>query len=155
MRRILRVVKNDRLTGLRLLKTETETKNQNNYDINSDNIETMPEIRELECGMLNIFLQHTSASITINENADPDVQKDFQMALGKIVPDTLPYEHTLEGQDDMPAHIKSSILGVSVNIPIGQGQLLLGTWQGIYLCEHRRTKHRRSIVLTVWGKKSE
>jgi secondary thiamine-phosphate synthase enzyme len=118
-------------------------------------IETMPEICELDCGMLNIFLQHTSASITINENADPDVLNDFQMTLGKIVPNTLPYKHTLEGQDDMPAHIKSSIIGVSVNIPIGQGQLLLGTWQGIYLCEHRRSSHRRSIVLTVWGKKSE
>ncbi|MDR2705990.1 MAG: secondary thiamine-phosphate synthase enzyme YjbQ [Planctomycetaceae bacterium] len=118
-------------------------------------IETMPEIRELDCGMLNIFLQHTSASITINENADPDVQKDFQMALGKIIPDSLPYEHTLEGQDDMPAHIKSSMVGASVNIPIGRGRLLLGTWQGIYLCEHRRSPHRRSIVLTVWGKKTE
>lgn len=118
-------------------------------------IETMPEIRELDCGMLNIFLQHTSASIMINENADPDVQKDIQMALGKIIPDSLPYEHTLEGQDDMPAHIKSSVIGVSVNIPIGQGRLLLGTWQGIYLCEHRRSSHRRSIVLTVFGKKAE
>ncbi|MDR0706158.1 MAG: secondary thiamine-phosphate synthase enzyme YjbQ [Planctomycetaceae bacterium] len=116
-------------------------------------VETMPEIRELDCGMLNIFLQHTSASITINENADPDVQQDIQMALGKIIPDALPYKHTLEGQDDMPAHIKSSMVGVSVNIPIGRGRLLLGTWQGIYLCEHRRTAHRRSIVLTVWGKK--
>jgi secondary thiamine-phosphate synthase enzyme len=116
-------------------------------------IETIPEIRDLECGMLNIFLQHTSASITINENADPDVQQDIQMALGKIIPDSLPYEHTLEGQDDMPAHIKSSMVGVSVNIPIGQGRLLLGTWQGIYLCEHRQTSHQRSIVLTVWGKK--
>jgi secondary thiamine-phosphate synthase enzyme len=116
-------------------------------------IETMPEIRDVDCGMLNIFLQHTSASITINENADPDVQKDIQMALGKIVPNSLPYAHTLEGQDDMPAHIKSSMVGVSVDIPIGQGRLLLGTWQGIYLCEHRQTSHRRSIVLTVWGKK--
>ncbi|MDR2757546.1 MAG: secondary thiamine-phosphate synthase enzyme YjbQ [Planctomycetaceae bacterium] len=118
-------------------------------------IEAVPEIRELDCGMLNIFLQHTSASITINENADSDVRKDIQMALGKIIPDTLPYEHTLEGQDDMPAHVKSSVIGVSVNIPIGQGRLLLGTWQGIYLCEHRRSSHQRSIVLTVFGKKSK
>ncbi|MDR1962903.1 MAG: secondary thiamine-phosphate synthase enzyme YjbQ [Planctomycetaceae bacterium] len=118
-------------------------------------METIPEIREIDCGMLNIFLQHTSASITINENADPDVQKDMGMALGKIIPDSLPYEHTLEGNDDMPAHIKSSIVGVSVNVPIGHGRLLLGTWQGIYLCEHRRSPHRRSIILTAFGKKVE
>ncbi|MDR2115253.1 MAG: secondary thiamine-phosphate synthase enzyme YjbQ [Planctomycetaceae bacterium] len=118
-------------------------------------IEAIPEIRELDCGMLNIFLQHTSASITINENADSDVQKDIQMALGKMIPDTLPYKHTLEGQDDMPAHLKSSVMGVSVNVPIGQGRLLLGTWQGIYLCEHRCSTHKRSIVLTAFGKKAK
>ncbi|MDR3199471.1 MAG: secondary thiamine-phosphate synthase enzyme YjbQ [Planctomycetaceae bacterium] len=116
-------------------------------------LEAIPEIREIDCGMLNIFLQHTSASITINENADSDVRKDFQMALDKIIPNTLPYEHTLEGQDDMPAHVKSSVVGVSVNIPIGRGRLLLGTWQGIYLCEHRHSTHQRSIVLTAFGKK--
>lgn len=118
-------------------------------------IEAIPEISEFDCGMLNIFLQHTSASITINENADPNVRKDIQMALGKIIPDTLPYEHILEGRDDMPAHIKSSVMGVSVNIPIGQGRLLLGTWQGIYLCEHRQSPHQRSIVLTIFGKKAK
>ena len=116
-------------------------------------IEALPEIREIETGLLNLFLQHTSASITINENADPDVQTDLNMAFHAIAPENLPYDHTLEGRDDMPAHVKSSIVGVSLNIPIGNGKLLLGTWQGIYLCEHRRSAHRRTIVLTVYGKK--
>jgi secondary thiamine-phosphate synthase enzyme len=123
------------------------------YLITGKIIEAIPEIHEIDCGILNIFLQHTSASITINENADPDVRSDLGMALGKIVPEMLPYEHILEGKDDMPAHIKSSVLGVSVNIPIGQGRLLLGIWQGIYLCEHRHSTHRRSAVLTIYGEK--
>lgn len=118
-------------------------------------LEALPEIREMECGLLNIFLQHTSASITINENADPDVQTDLNMSLHRIVPETLPYEHTLEGRDDMPAHVKSSMIGVSVNVPLSHGRLALGTWQGIYLCEHRLTAHRRTIILTAYGKKAE
>jgi secondary thiamine-phosphate synthase enzyme len=121
--------------------------------ITEEILNAIPEIREISCGMLNLFLQHTSASISINENADPDVQTDMNMALDKIVPETLPYLHTLEGRDDMAAHVKSSLIGVSVNIPIAKGRLLLGTWQGIYLCEHRRTRHRRSIILTIWGEK--
>lgn len=117
-------------------------------------VEALPEMREIEIGLLNIFLQHTSASITINENADPDVQSDFGMALGKIVPATFPYDHTLEGLDDMPAHVKSSMIGVSMNVPISGGRLALGTWQGIYLCEHRHSTHRRTIILTIHGKKT-
>ena len=113
----------------------------------------MPEIRDVESGLLNIFLQHTSASITINENADPDVQADLDMSLSRIVPESLPYEHTLEGRDDMPAHVKSSIVGVSVTVPIANGKLALGTWQGIYLCEHRRVGHSRTVVMTMFGKK--
>lgn len=115
--------------------------------------EALPEIREIETGLLNIFLQHTSASITINENADPDVQSDFDMALQRIVPDSLPYDHTLEGRDDMPAHIKSSMIGVSTNIPISNGRLMLGTWQGVYLFEHRRSTMERTVILTAFGKK--
>lgn len=114
-------------------------------------LEAIPEIRDIRIGMLNLFLQHTSASITINENADPDVQGDLDMALDKIVPESFPYDHTLEGRDDMPAHVKSSMLGVSLNIPIGDGRLLLGTWQGIYLCEHRRARHQRTIILSAFG----
>lgn len=123
------------------------------HSITQDVIEAIPEIREIESGLLNIFLQHTSASITINENADPDVQTDLGMVLHNIVPESLPYDHTLEGDDDMPAHVKSSMLGVSLNIPISKGKLALGTWQGIYLCEHRRSVHHRTIILTVFGKK--
>lgn len=116
-------------------------------------LEALPEMPQISSGILNIFLQHTSASISINENADPDVQHDLNMALDRIVPKSLPYEHTLEGQDDMPSHVKSSMIGVSLNIPVGKGRLLLGTWQGIYLCEHRHIKQCRSIVLTLFGKR--
>ena len=116
-------------------------------------IDALPEIRTIEIGMLNVFLRHTSASLSINENADPDVRRDLTMALERVVPESLPYQHTLEGRDDMPAHVKTSIIGSSLNIPIGKGRLLLGTWQGIYLCEHRDTAHHREMVLTAFGKK--
>ena len=114
-------------------------------------VDAIPEIGELSCGIVNCFLLHTSASLTINENADPDVRKDLEMALGKIAPETWPYVHTEEGPDDMPAHVKSSLLGCSLNIPITNGRLNLGTWQGIYLCEHRNHPTRRSIVITASG----
>ena len=114
-------------------------------------VDAIPEIGALSCGIVNCFLLHTSASLTINENADPDVRKDLEMALGKIAPETWPYVHTEEGPDDMPAHVKSSLLGCSLNIPITNGRLNLGTWQGIYLCEHRNHPTRRSIVITASG----
>ena len=114
-------------------------------------VNAMPEIAEIKCGLLHLFLQHTSASLTINENADPDVLFDLEMALGRIAPESFPYTHTIEGHDDMPAHVKASLFGVSLTVPVGEGRLLLGTWQGIYFCEHRRAKHRRSIVLTLTG----
>lgn len=114
-------------------------------------VDAVPEIRELSRGLLNCFLLHTSASLTINENADPNVRKDMEMALGEIAPETWPYIHTEEGPDDMPAHVKSSIVGCSLNIPITSGRLNLGTWQGIYLCEHRNHPTRRSIVITATG----
>lgn len=111
----------------------------------------IPELSQVRIGWLQLFLQHTSASLTINENADPDVRVDFEMALNRIVPESLPYIHTIEGPDDMPAHIKSSMLGASLLIPIQDGRLALGTWQGIYLCEHRDAATPRSIVLTMQG----
>ena len=111
-------------------------------------LDTLPTV---QVGMANLFLLHTSASLTINENADPDVQVDLEMAMNKVVPESLPYVHTLEGPDDMPAHVKSSLFGCSLNVPIRRGRLLLGTWQGIYLCEHRNHPTPRHIVLTVHG----
>jgi secondary thiamine-phosphate synthase enzyme len=111
----------------------------------------VPDLGKFKTGLMHVFIQHTSASLTINENADPDVRRDMEMAANRIVPETFPYVHTIEGPDDMPAHIKASLMGSSVSIPIGNGQLLLGTWQGIYLCEHRDNGGRRNIVVTVWG----
>jgi secondary thiamine-phosphate synthase enzyme len=115
-------------------------------------LEQMPETREIETGLLHLFIQHTSASLTINENADPDVRGDMERHFNHAVPENAPYyEHTLEGADDMPAHIKSSILGSSLSIPVGGGRLGLGTWQGIYLCEHRNNGGPRRLVATLFG----
>ena len=111
----------------------------------------LPEIQDLSVGLLQVFIQHTSASLTINENADPDVRVDFETAMNHAVPESLNYVHTLEGPDDMPAHVKASMMGTSVQIPVGDGCLLLGTWQGIYLCEHRDHGGRRRLVLTLMG----
>ena len=103
-------------------------------------------------GILNIFIKHTSAAITINENADPSVRVDFENILNKLVPEGLSYyTHTMEGLDDMPAHIKASLIGNSVNVPITNNSLNLGTWQGIYLCEFRNNSSSRKLVLTVFG----
>jgi secondary thiamine-phosphate synthase enzyme len=102
-------------------------------------------------GLLHLFLQHTSASLSINENADSDVPRDLERAFNSVAPEDFPYRHTCEGPDDMPAHVKSSILGCSLTIPIRDGRLCLGTWQGIYLCEHRNRGGRRRIVVTIWG----
>jgi len=102
--------------------------------------------------MCQVFIQHTSASLTINENADPTVRKDFETYFNKAAPENDPdYLHDDEGPDDMPAHLKASLLGCSVSIPIRNGRLALGTWQGIYLCEHRNYGHRRNLVITAWG----
>jgi secondary thiamine-phosphate synthase enzyme len=106
-------------------------------------------IASQKTGLLHIFLQHTSASLSINENADPDVRRDMEMALNHLVPQSLNYVHTMEGPDDMPAHVKSSLLGCGLTIPIANGSLALGTWQGIYLCEHRDHAQGRSLVLTA------
>ena len=111
----------------------------------------VPELSRVSVGMMQVFIQHTSASLTINENADPDVRVDFETAMDHAVPESLPYVHTLEGPDDMPAHVKSSMMGASVMIPIADGRLQMGTWQGIYLCEHRDRAGSRSLVLTIMG----
>lgn len=111
----------------------------------------LPELRTLKVGLLHVFIQHTSASLTINENADRDVRHDLERVFSTIAPEDFPYEHTIEGPDDMPAHVKAALLGSSVSIPIKDGRLQLGTWQGIYLCEHRDAGGRRSLVLTLMG----
>jgi secondary thiamine-phosphate synthase enzyme len=115
-------------------------------------VEAVPELRELRVGMANVFIRHTSASLTVNENASPDVRRDFESWFNQAVPEGARYwTHTLEGDDDMPAHLKASLLGPSVTIPIANGRLALGTWQGIYLCEHRDRGGPRSLVVTAWG----
>jgi secondary thiamine-phosphate synthase enzyme len=119
--------------------------------ITGEVVRQVPEIRTTTTGLLNLFLQHTSASLTINENADPDVQVDLEASMNAIAPESFPYIHTCEGPDDMPAHVKSSLLGASLTIPIQDGQLALGTWQGIYLVEHRNRATPRRVLATVWG----
>ena len=115
-------------------------------------LERLPEIQEIDVGMLQVFIKHTSASLTINENADPTVRDDFESHINKMVPENAPYyKHTFEGPDDMPAHIKASLMGASVTIPVTNGKLNLGTWQGIYLCEHRNNGGSRSVVITLFG----
>jgi secondary thiamine-phosphate synthase enzyme len=111
----------------------------------------LPELATFRVGLLHAFIQHTSASVSINENADSDVPRDLEMAFNAIAAETLPYVHTLEGPDDMPAHVKSSMIGSSVSVPIHEGRLRLGTWQGIYLCEHRDRGGPRRLVLTLHG----
>ena len=115
-------------------------------------LRALPELREFGVGMMNIFIRHTSASLTLNENADPTVRQDFEQWFNRAVREDEPYyRHQDEGADDMPAHIKSSLLGASLNIPVTNGRPALGTWQGIYLCEHRNHGGSRSIVVTVQG----
>ncbi len=113
--------------------------------------EALPEMSRISIGLLHVFIQHTSASLTINENADPDVQTDLESSMNAIAPENFPYIHTCEGSDDMPAHVKASLIGNSLTIPVCQGRLALGTWQGIYLCEHRNRGGTRRLVLTLQG----
>jgi secondary thiamine-phosphate synthase enzyme len=119
--------------------------------ITSHVIEAMPELGQVEIGWLHIFIQHTSASISINENADPDVAADLESSFNALAPEHFDYTHTIEGPDDMPAHVKSSLIGSSLMIPVRSGRLLLGTWQGICLCEHRNRASGRKLVLTLQG----
>lgn len=112
----------------------------------------LPELRDFKIGMMNVFIMHTSASLTLNENADPAVRRDFESYFNHAVPEDEPYyKHQDEGSDDLPAHIKSSLLGSSLNIPIADGRPKLGSWQGIYLCEHRNHGGSRRIMVTVQG----
>lgn len=120
--------------------------------ITDEILKQIPEISRISAGLCNIFLMHTSAAITINENCDPDVRSDMEKYFNRTVPENAPYyDHTLEGSDDMPAHIKSSILGISLNIPITSGNFNMGTWQGIYLCEHRNRGGSRNLIVTLIG----
>lgn len=123
------------------------------FHLVTDEIEqALPELRRVSTGLLHLLLQHTSASLTLNENADPTVRADFEAFFNRNVPENEPYyQHTYEGPDDLPAHFKSSILGVSLMLPIANGQLALGTWQGIYLGEHRNRAGRRTLIATLQG----
>jgi secondary thiamine-phosphate synthase enzyme len=115
-------------------------------------VDAVPELERIEVGMANVFIRHTSASLTLNENASPAVRRDFRSWFDRAVPEEAPdWTHTLEGSDDMPAHLKSSLLGPSVTVPVARGRLALGTWQGIYLCEHRDAGGARELVVTAWG----
>ena len=112
----------------------------------------LPELGEVDVGLCHLFILHTSASLTLNENASPDVRRDFETWFNEAVPEDAPYwEHTIEGPDDMPAHIKASVLGPSLTLPVNGGRFALGTWQGVYLCEHRDHGGARSVVVTLTG----
>lgn len=119
--------------------------------ITAEVLAALPELLTLKLGLLHVFIQHTSASLTINENADSDVRHDLEASLNSLAPEDFPHIHTLEGPDDMPAHVKASLMGSSVSIPVANGRLALGTWQGIYLCEHRNRGGSRRLVLTLQG----
>jgi secondary thiamine-phosphate synthase enzyme len=120
--------------------------------ITKEVVNSLEGLHEIKAGVCQVFIQHTSASICINENADASVRRDFEMYFNKTVPENDPdYTHHTEGSDDMPAHLKAALLGSSVMIPISNGRLALGIWQGIYLCEHRNYGHKRNLVITAWG----
>jgi len=120
--------------------------------VTAEVVEAVPELREVRVGLAHVFMRHTSASLTLNENASPDVRRDFAAWFDRAVPDGADYfAHTLEGPDDMPAHLKTSLTGSSLLLPVRDGALALGTWQGIYLCEHRDSGGARSLLVTVWG----
>ena len=120
--------------------------------VTAEVMQSLPQISDVTIGICQVFIQHTSASLTLNENADATVRKDFEMYFNKTVPENDPdYVHDYEGSDDMPAHLKAALLGSSVMIPISKGKLALGTWQGIYLCEHRNYGQKRNLVITIWG----
>jgi secondary thiamine-phosphate synthase enzyme len=120
--------------------------------VTNEVIEALPELGEISVGLVHLLIQHTSASLSLNENASPQVRHDFETWFDRSVPEGAPYwTHTLEGDDDMPAHVKAALLGPTLTLPIAQGRLALGTWQGIYLCEHRDRGGVRTLVATAWG----
>jgi secondary thiamine-phosphate synthase enzyme len=120
--------------------------------VTRDVVDELPELRSVDVGLLHLLIRHTSASLALNENASPDVRRDFESWFDQAVPERAPYwTHTSEGPDDMPSHVKAALLGPSLTLPISNGRLALGTWQGIYLCEHRDRGGSRSLVATMWG----
>ncbi len=121
------------------------------HQITREIVDALPELKQVKVGLLHLFLQHTSASLTLNENADPDVPRDLERLLGTLASESFPYRHTIEGPDDMPAHAKTSLTDSGLTIPIGGGALKLGTWQGIFLWEHRRAGGSRRLILTIQG----
>jgi len=123
------------------------------FHLVTDEVESaLPELREVQVGLAHLFIRHTSASLTLNENASPDVRRDFESWFNAVVPENAPFwTHTIEGPDDMPAHIKASVLGPALTLPVSRGRFALGTWQGVYLCEHRDHGGARSLMVTVFG----
>jgi secondary thiamine-phosphate synthase enzyme len=120
--------------------------------VTRDVVDAMPDLSDLSVGLLHLLIEHTSASLTLNENASPDVRRDFETWFSRAVPESADFwTHTLEGDDDMPAHIKASLLGPSLTLPVRDGRLALGTWQGIYVCEHRDAAGPRTLLATLWG----
>lgn len=147
---------NPRQTGLQMLIKQTEIQlrpQSRGFHLITKEVEQgLSQLEQIQVGLLHVFIRHTSASLTINENADPTVRQDFESHFNEMVPENAPYyRHTFEGPDDMPAHLKSSILGSSLMVPVTNGRLNLGTWQGLYLCEHRDHGGARTLVLTLQG----
>lgn len=131
---------------------QLKSKNRGFHLVTDEILRQLPELEKINIGIINIFIQHTSSSLTINENADPTVRTDFESFFNRSVPENEPYyQHTLEGSDDLPAHLKSSLLGSSLTIPITSGRLRMGTWQGIYHCEHRNSGGVRKLIVTING----
>ena len=122
--------------------------------VTSEVVDALPELADFRVGLLHLMIRHTSASLTLNENASPDVRRDFATWVDHSVPEDFPWTHTLEGADDMPAHIKGAVTGFDLTLPVRGGGLHLGTWQGIYLCEHRDHGGSRSFTATIWGEKA-
>jgi secondary thiamine-phosphate synthase enzyme len=123
------------------------------FHLVTDEVESaLPELREVRVGLAHLFIRHTSASLTLNENASPDVRRDFESWFNAVVPEDAPFwTHTIEGPDDMPAHIKASVLGPALTLPVSRGRFALGTWQGVYLCEHRDDGGSRTLLVTLFG----
>lgn len=129
-----------------------KSRNKGFHLITDEVLSNLPELKNIKIGLVNLLLKHTSASLTLNENADPDVRSDMKKYFDELVPENKKYfDHTLEGADDMPAHLKTSLLGSSITIPITNGRLNLGIWQGIYLCEHRNYGSARKLIITING----
>ncbi|KAK6463168.1 hypothetical protein DFJ63DRAFT_286742 [Scheffersomyces coipomensis] len=140
-------------TSWEQVKFALTPRNKGSYLITDEILSKIPQIKNYEIGVLHLFLQHTSAALSLNENCDPDVREDMTNSLDKIAPEDAVYIHADEGPDDMPGHVKSTVVGVSLSIPISNGRLATGTWQGIYLLEFRHYRHTRKIVATINGLK--